>query len=89
MLTRRAGIAIVISAVMMLGGASYISRAEAEEKEHKTKKKDSAEPKPSSGEGMAEGASPQITPDVVPSSGDALANLSTKDGMSPGYVSLG
>ncbi|KAF2238282.1 hypothetical protein EV356DRAFT_518843 [Viridothelium virens] len=87
-LTRRAGIAIVISAVMMLGGASYISRLEAEEKDRKQKKKAGGEPLVNS-EGRDEGASPQSSSEASGGAGDALANLSSKDGMSPGYVSLG
>ena len=87
-LTRRAGMAIVISAVMMLGGASYISRVEAEEKERKSKKTDTRPSKPSN-DGREEGASPQVLPEGGTAPGDALANMSTKEGIGPGFVSLG
>ena len=77
--------AIVISAVMMLGGASYISRLEAEEKERKKSKKNDGGEFKTGGEVKDESVSPQS----ADTSGDALATLSTKEGLSPGYVSLG
>ncbi|KAI9685552.1 MAG: hypothetical protein M1822_004410 [Bathelium mastoideum] len=88
-LTRRAGMTIAISAVMILAGASYISRLEAEERERKKKKKDEAKEKKAGRDSGDGGASPQTASDGTDDPVDALANLSTKEGMSPGYVSLG
>ncbi|KAI9657928.1 MAG: hypothetical protein M1821_002585 [Bathelium mastoideum] len=88
-LTRRAGMTIAISAVMILAGASYISRLEAEERERKKKKKDEAKEKKAGRDSGDGGASPQTSSDGTDDPVDALANLSTKEGMSPGYVSLG
>ena len=91
-LTRRAGIAIVSVAVMMIGCASYISRQEAEEKERKKKKNASGGTK-AGGDTRDEGASPRNSPEEPSSgtggAGDALADLSAREGVSPGYVSLG
>ncbi|KAI9689252.1 MAG: hypothetical protein M1820_010196 [Bogoriella megaspora] len=90
-LTRRAGMAIVACAVMMLGGASYISRIEAEEKAFLKKQAKQEREQDSGGNRGGDGASPQRdkSQDGMESAGEVLANLSTKEGNSPGYISLG
>jgi hypothetical protein len=83
--------AIVISAVMMLGGASYISRLEQEREATRKKKEKSGEDAKPADDGGGDEASPRRNSPAAGSegAGEALASMTMKEGTSPGYISLG